>query len=266
MSGAEMRLGRMFDRRSGRAFITAYDHGTSIRMPAEEGGARATVRKIVAGEPDGVLISPGMLKRTADLFAFRGAPVPIVRTDWTVLDRRMKDVGERYRTLVEPEEAQALGAGAIVVYLIQGPETGETFADNVRAVSTAAAKADRLGLPFVVEATLWGSRIREKKDPDLLAYGCRIASELGADAVKTEYTGDPASMRDVIAACPVPVLTLGGAKSGSEDDVVASATGAVEAGAKGIIFGRNVWMADDPVAMSRRLAEAVHGEAAGGGE
>lgn len=254
-----MRLGQLFDRESGRAFITAYDHGGTLRVSAESGGAVETVEKIVAGGPEGVLISPGLLKQTTHLFAFRGAPVPIVRTDWTVLDERMRDVGERYRVLIEPGEAQELGAGAIVMYLIQGPESGEMFADNVRAISTAAAKAHRAGLPFIVEATLWGSRITEKKDPDLLAYGCRIAAELGADAVKTEYTGDPETMRDVIDACPVPVLTLGGARSGSEDDVIASATGAVEAGAKGIIFGRNVWMADDPVGMSARLREAVHG-------
>ncbi|WP_119071050.1 class I fructose-bisphosphate aldolase [Rubrobacter indicoceani] len=264
MSGADLRLGRLFDRESGRAFITAYDHGTTLKMPPEPGGVRATVGNIVAGEPDGVLVSPGTLKQTEDLFAHRGAPVPIVRTDWTVLDERMKDVGERHRVLIEPEEAQRLGAGAIVVYLIQGPESGGMFADNVRSVARAGAEAQRLGLPFIVEATLWGSRIEEKKDPDLLAYGCRIASELGADAVKTEYTGDVGSMRDVIAACPVPVLTLGGARSGDERDVIASATGAIEAGARGIIFGRNVWMSGDPVGMSRRLREAVHGKASVG--
>lgn len=264
MSGAGLRLGRIFDRGSGRAFITAYDHGLTMKMPPEPGGARQTVENIVAGEPDGVLLSPGTLKQTDDLFAFRGAPVPIVRADWTVLDERMKDVGERYRVLTGPEEAQQLGAGAVVMFLIQGPESGEMFADNMRAVSVAASKANAIGLPFIVEATLWGSRIEDKKDPDLLAFGCRLAAELGADAVKTEYTGDAATMREVIDACPVPVLTLGGARSGDEDAVIASATGAIEAGAKGIIFGRNVWQADDPVAISRKLRDAVHGAAGGG--
>ena len=86
-----------------------------------------------------------------------------------------------------------------------------------------------------------------------------MAAELGADAVKTEYTGDPQTMREVVEACPVPILTLGGAKSNSEEAVVEAARGAVEGGARGIIFGRNVWMADDPVRMSASLREAVHG-------
>lgn len=261
LSGVGLRLGRLFDRESGRSFITAFDHGASLRVPAEAGRALDTLEKIVAGGPDGVLISPGMLKQGAGLFAFRGAPVPVVRTDWTVLDERMSEVGERYRVLISPEQAASLGAGAVVMYLIQGPQEGEMFADNVREVSRAAAEARSIGLPLIVEATLWGSRIPQKKDPDLLAYGCRIAAELGADAVKTEYTGDPESMAEVVGACPVPVLTLGGAKSGSEEAVFAAARGAIQGGAKGIIFGRNIWMAEDPVEISAALREAVHGNA-----
>jgi DhnA family fructose-bisphosphate aldolase class Ia len=99
----------------------------------------------------------------------------------------------------------------------------------------------------------------DQKDPDLLAYCCRIAAELGADAIKTEYTGDPETMAEVVEDCPVPVLTLGGAKGDSEEAVVEAARGAIEGGASGIIFGRNVWQAEDPAKMSASLREAVHG-------
>lgn len=259
VDGAALRLGRLFDRESGRSFITAFDHGISLRVPPEAGTALRVVEKIVDGEPDGVLISPGLLKQSGHLFAFRGAPVPVVRADLTLLDERTRDLGEQYRVLIGPREAAALGAGALVMYLIHGPETGTQFADNISAVARASREAHEAGLPLIVEVTLWGSRISEKKDPDLLAYGCRMAAELGADAVKTEYTGDPETMREVIEACPVPVLTLGGAKGGSEEDVLKNARGAVEAGARGLIFGRNVWQADDVAAMSASLREVVHG-------
>ena len=255
-----MRLGRLFDGRSGRSFITAFDHGASLRVPPEAGTAGEVVERIIAGEPDGVLISAGLLERTAHLFAFRGAPVPLLRADWTPLDERTKDLGEHYRVLVSPGEAASLGAGAIVMFLIHGPEKGGQFADNVRAIARAAREAREVGLPLIVEATLWGSRIENKKDPDLLAFACRVAAELGADAVKTEYTGDPASMREVVDGCPVPVLTLGGAKGGAEKDVLENARGAIEGGARGLIFGRNVWQAEDPVAMSASLRRVVHGE------
>jgi class I fructose-bisphosphate aldolase len=259
VEGAELRMGRLFNRESGRSFITAFDHGTNLRVPPEAGRPLEVVEKIVAGEPDGVLISPGMLKQASSLFAFRGAPVPVLRADWTILDERMKDLGEQYRVLLAPRDAAALGAEALVMYLTQGPEEGAMLADNVRAVARAAREAHEVGLPLIVEATLWGSRISEKKDPDLLAYGCRMAAELGADMVKTEYTGDPETMAEVVEDCPVPVLTLGGVRSDSEEDVVEAARGAIEGGAKGIIFGRNVWQAEDPVKMSASLREVVHG-------
>jgi DhnA family fructose-bisphosphate aldolase class Ia len=259
MNGAELRMGRLFNRESGRAFVTAFDHGLNLRVPPEAGRALEIVEKIIAGEPDGVLISPGMLERSGHLFAFRGAPVPVLRADWTILDRHMRDLGEHYRVLLTPRDAVALGAEALVMYLIQGPEEGAMFADNARAIAQTAREAHRVGLPLIVEATLWGSRIDDKRDPELLAYGCRIAAELGADAVKTEYTGDPETMAEVVESCPVPVLTLGGAKSDSEEAVVEAARGAIEGGARGIIFGRNVWQADDPVRMSASLREAVHG-------
>lgn len=260
LSGAELRLGRLFDRRSGRSFITAFDHGAALRVPPEAGRALDVVEKIVAGEPDGVLISPGLLKQASHLFAFRGAPVPVIRADWAMLDDRTRDLGEQYRVLLGPTDAAALGAGAVVMYLIHGPEEGAMFADNVRAISEAAADAHSVGLPLIVEATLWGSRIEDKKDPDLLAFVCRMAAELGADAVKTEYTGDPTTMAEVVEGCPVPILTLGGAKGGSDEvAVVEAARGAMEGGARGIVFGRNVWQADDPVKMAAALREAVHG-------
>lgn len=260
INGSEIRLGRLFNRESGRSFITAFDHGTNLVVPPEAGKPLEVVEKIVAGEPDGVLISPGLLKQVAHAFAFRGAPVPILRADWTILEAGMKEqLGEHYRVLCSPQEALALGAGAMVMYLIMGPEEGPTFADNAAAVARAANEAQRAGMPLIVEAVLWGSRIPDKKDPDLLSHCCRIAAELGADAIKTEYTGDPASMAAVVDHCPVPVLTLGGAKGGSEEEVLEAARGAIEGGAQGLIFGRNVWQADDVARMSASLREAVHG-------
>ena len=87
---------------------------------------------------------------------------------------------------------------------------------------------------------------------------CRIAYELGADAIKTDYTGDVESMRQVIRSVGVPVLTLGGAR-GAAEAVEAAARDAITAGAKGLIFGRNVWAADDPITTTRNLLDIVHG-------
>ena len=260
MTGTAIRLGRLF-RASGRSFITAFDHGTTLRMPLSGLGPRKVLSQIVEGGPDGVLLSPGMLSTNADLFAQRGAPVPVVRADWTVIDETWKaDSGEFHRVVVTPAEAAAMGAGAICMYLIGGPATGEQFAGNIAAVAKAANEADRVGLPLIVEATLWGSRHDDKKEAEALQHVCRMAYELGADAIKTEFTGDVETMRQVIESVGVPVLTLGGAV-GEASAVETAAQDAIAAGAKGLIFGRNVWAADDPVAITRKLLDVVHGAA-----
>jgi DhnA family fructose-bisphosphate aldolase class Ia len=66
-----------------------------------------------------------------------------------------------------------------------------------------------------------------------------------ADAVKTDYSGDPDSMRSVVEGCPIPILVLGGSRQASDKDALAVVRGAVQAGAAGVFFGRNVFQSDN---------------------
>ena len=40
----------------------------------------------------------------------------------------------------------------------------------------------------------WGERAGDRVDVDRLRYGCRLAAELGADVVKTEFPGHVTAM------------------------------------------------------------------------
>ena len=224
------------------------------------------VELVVACQPDAVLISPGMLARAGDLFANRQAPAPVVRADFILNDPRLRQLeqGEQYRVLCSPRRAAELGADAFIMFLVLGVEQGAMFADNVRAVARAAEEAHRVGLPLIVEAVLWGSRIAEKKDPELLAFTCRMAAEIGADAIKTEYTGDPVTMAQVIETCPAPVLVLGGPKTDTPEPLLQATRDAMAAGARGVVYGRNVWQADDPPGIARQLREIIHDTALAG--
>ncbi len=174
----------------------------------------------------------------------------------------MKGLGEHHRVLLSPREAASLGADAVTMFLAVGAEDGAMLADNAQAVSQATYEARQVGLALVVEVVLWGSRFAENRDPELLAWGCWMAAELGADGIKTEYTGDPDTFTSVVDSCPVPVLTLGGPKSGSESEVVEMTRGAIKAGARGVVYGRNIWQADNPARISASIREVVHGTCA----
>lgn len=245
-NGVLIRLGRLFDSTSNRAFIVAFDHGMSLPIDPNLGNPVTVLEHIAAGNPDGILLNKGMLGQAGGIFARRGAPAPILRADWTPLDMAMKqEQGEAHRFVSTPPEALALGAEAVCTFLIGRPRAAGMFYDNVAALASYIEEAHRVGLPVIVECTLWGLRNEDQKDPELLAQTCRTAAELGADAIKTEYVGDPAAQRQVIDTVGnIPVLTLGGAK-GDDEDVADAATAAIGAGARGLIFGRNVWQAED---------------------
>lgn len=269
MNGAEVRLNRLFDAKSGRAFVAAFDHGVTGGPKPRSENVREVVGEIIEGGPEGILITPGVLKQTADLFAHRGAPDPIVRVDWIHnhevfpgLPKKLRDKaqGEQYEVICSPEEAVALGAEAITCFLIVGHEDGAAYGANVRALASLAEDARRVGVPLICESVLWGSRvIDDKQDAELLAFGARVAAELGADAVKTAYTGEPETMKTVIDGCPVPVLVLGGARAATPEPVIAATKGALAAGAKGVVYGRNVWQSDDRLAMCKLLRGVIHG-------
>jgi DhnA family fructose-bisphosphate aldolase class Ia len=127
------------------------------------------------------------------------------------------------------------------------------------AITSMANAAHNAGLPMIVESVLWGNRVIEQKDPERLAFGARVAFELGADIVKTEYSGDASSMRDIVNSCPVPVMVLGGSRTNDFDGLLENTRDAIGVGAKGVIYGRNVWQNDDPIGVSRQLREIIHG-------
>ncbi|MEM2744643.1 MAG: fructose-bisphosphate aldolase, partial [Nitrososphaerota archaeon] len=82
-------------------------------------------------------------------------------------------------------------------------------------------------------------------------------AELGADIVKTVYTGSSESFRKVVNRCPVPIVIAGGPKVENDKQVLEMAKGAMDAGAIGVTFGRNVFQHENPKAIVKALASIV---------
>ncbi|NOZ59250.1 MAG: fructose-bisphosphate aldolase, partial [Euryarchaeota archaeon] len=76
--------------------------------------------------------------------------------------------------------------------------------------------------------------------------------------VKTNYTGDVDSFKEVVRGCPVPVVIAGGPKMGSDREVLEMVAGAVEAGGAGTSIGRNIFQHKNPTKMVRAIAAIVH--------
>jgi len=91
-----------------------------------------------------------------------------------------------------------------------------------------------------------------------VAHAARLGAEIGADIIKTNYTGSPETFRDVVRGCPVPVIIAGGPKAKTVEDILQMAYDAVQCGGAGVSIGRNVFQHKDPTAMVKALSAIVH--------
>jgi fructose-bisphosphate aldolase/2-amino-3,7-dideoxy-D-threo-hept-6-ulosonate synthase len=99
--------------------------------------------------------------------------------------------------------------------------------------------------------------VKNSHDPEKVAHAARLGAELGADIVKTVYTGDIDSFREVVKSCPVPIAIAGGPTTNNEEELLETVQGALNAGAIGVTFGRNIFQHKDPSKMVRALSALV---------
>ena len=97
----------------------------------------------------------------------------------------------------------------------------------------------------------------EGDDPEALAHAVRLVEEVGADVVKTGYSGSRESFERVVEATRLPVVIAGGEPDGDLETLQAVA-GAMEAGAAGVSMGRTIFQHDDPRGITRAVAAVVH--------
>ncbi|RLE93140.1 MAG: fructose-bisphosphate aldolase, partial [Thermoprotei archaeon] len=89
-----------------------------------------------------------------------------------------------------------------------------------------------------------------------VAYASRVAVEMGADIIKTFYSGE--GFEKVVKSVPAPIVILGGPKRGKVSEVLDDVKKAVEAGAKGIAFGRNIFQQENPCKVLKSLEKIIH--------
>jgi len=92
----------------------------------------------------------------------------------------------------------------------------------------------------------------------VVAHAARIGAELGADIVKTNFTGDVETFKTVVESCPVPVIIAGGPKCKTAREILETACESLEAGSAGLSIGRNVFQHENPALMVKALAAIVH--------
>lgn len=253
MIGVQRRVERLFHR-DGRSLVVAIDHGLFFGAMNGISNFGETATRLIEGGVDAIQLSPAMVRFVA-LEKLKSVPI-IARLDTTNLwrDRPLAEKGV-HKLVFSPVAAASMDAQAVVVYLLLG---GENEGESIEVVSGTTRDAHALGLPVVVEPLSIKGMGEPMQNARELLNASRIAVELGADILKVDYTGDVDTFRQLTEACPVPVLLRGGPKKASEDETLQMISDAMEAGARGIVFGRNIWQSQNVQATLSKYLALVH--------
>ena len=153
------------------------------------------------------------------------------------------------------ERALKMGADGVSIHInIGADEEPEMLQDAHRVVESSR----EWGLPLIAMMYPRGKKIKDENAPEVVNIAVRAGAELGADIVKTNYTGDIDSFKYIVKSVHVPVIIAGGPKTDTIQDLLQLVYDSIQAGGRGVAFGRNVFQAEDPIKIVKALSKIVH--------
>jgi fructose-bisphosphate aldolase, class I len=258
--GKNIRLNRVLNEQGRGTLAVAFDHALVVGpIPGTE-DACGQISRFVEARVDALLLNLGLIQRCNACFPRATTPGIIARIDWTTIWNSLSQ-GEngvmRSCMLGSADDALRHGADAVLSYLVVGTGNANFEADEIARNAQLARECERLGIPLIIETLARGKEVQNPADPQWIKRHTRIATELGADVIKTDYAGSVAAMREVVESCPIPILVLGGSRNDGAMDVV---RGVMEAGAAGVFFGRNVFQSEDMAGFLRQARSILNGD------
>ncbi|MFT6862588.1 MAG: putative autoinducer-2 (AI-2) aldolase [Akkermansiaceae bacterium] len=239
--GIKNRMSRIFNRKSGRTVMLAFDHG--FLMGPTSGLERIDLNIApLAEEADCLMGCRGMLRTSIP--AENTKPI-CLRTDTgtTILTEMNHNV------LISEIDAISMNVSAMAAMLAIGDK--DTEAITIANFSRLVDIGNKYSIP-VMGVTAVGKDMA--RDSRYFGLASRVCAENGASIVKTYYTE---GFENVVAACPVPVVIAGGKKL-PELEALELCYNAIQCGASGVDMGRNVFQSEAPLAMMKAVKEVVH--------
>lgn len=244
------RLNHIF-REDKKTFIMAMDHGNGFNvLPAMKHPGKI-ISEVARAGADAFLATVGLADKFADEFHGTGI---ILRLDGSCSFLGSKD--KPLKTVVGIEDAIRLGADSVISMGFPGSK----WEDQILAdLSRNIHDCNKWGIPLTAEMLPRGFEGGEDcRTPENITFACRMGAEMGADIIKTEYTGEPQSFRDLCESVYVPVVILGGSKKVSEEKLLTDIKDAIEAGGAGVAMGRNIWNHENPARYASAIARLIH--------
>jgi fructose-bisphosphate aldolase/2-amino-3,7-dideoxy-D-threo-hept-6-ulosonate synthase len=248
--GKQIRIERIMHRESRNIVLIPMDHGISDGPIKGLIDVADSINKVADGGADAILMQKGIVKHGHRGY---GHDVGLIvhMSASTILG---PDPNNKVLACTV-EEVMKMGADAVSIHVNVG---SETEAEQLQQLGSVAEQCTYWGMPLLAMMYPRGKNIKDPHDPKLVAHAARIGAELGADIIKTVYTGDPDSFRDVVNGCPVPIVIAGGPKTNTDEEFLQMIKGAMEGGARGVAIGRNVFQHENPTKITKAITEIVH--------
>ncbi len=259
--GLEIRKSRLFNKKSNRTFVVALDHGILMGPIKGIENITDTVSKVAKGGADAIQVTPPVAQAIRENFFGRGSPALIARLDHSNYWRATPAPKPGYYTKIfTVKDAVRVNADAVVTYLLTGFEDDRQEAENLRSLADMVREAQDYGMPIIIEPLGLEKGSQAVRNESIIKLAVRMATEIGADLLKVDYTGEKNSFKAIVGSTFTPILVRGGPKTKTMQESFQMVKDSLDYGAKGIVFGRNVWQAPDITKMTKTLAGLVHGE------
>lgn len=260
----KVRLNRLF--RNGGCLDVAVDHGVcnepTFLAGLEDMGR--VVDMLVAARPDAIQMTYGQ----ADLLQARperDKPALVMRLDMgnPYNATRHRVMWAELQNAADPVlPAVEMDAACVVVNLFMLPDEPELFRQCVQNIARVRADCTRYGMPLMIEPLVMlpndvRGGYQVDGDAEKIVTLVRLATEMGADIIKADPTANAQDFHRVIEAARVPVLARGG---GKEDlrIVLEKSAALIAQGAKGLVYGRNIYQHANPRAVVAALMAIIH--------
>jgi len=245
-TGKTRRLRRIMQQ-DNRTVIVPMDHGVTVGPIQGITNMQEITTKLVKGKADAILVHKGIAKC-----------IDTGQAGLIVMLTGMSNLSPNLNAKVQVcsvQEAIRIGADAVSVHVNVGAQDEDKMLQNLGKVSE---ECDIFGLPLLAMMYPRGPKIQNENSPGVVAHAARIGAELGADIIKTNYTGDIETFKTVVESCPVPVVIAGGPKCKSNQEILQTTFDSLKAGAAGLSIGRNVFQCENPTQIVKALSAIVH--------
>ncbi len=240
--GMKKHLSNIFDPKSGKTVMFAFDHGYFM-------GSTAGLERLD-------LVVPKLMPAIDVLMGTRGAIRSCIPAESrkaialrvTSGSSMLNDDLSHEIIAVDIEDSIRLNADCLAVQTFIGADGQLSSIENLSKCINAGL---RYSIPVLGVVAV--GKDMERTDR-FFKLATRIVAEMGANIIKTYYCDN---FEEVVAACPVPIVVAGGKKL-PEREALALAYKSIAGGAAGLDMGRNIFQSEHSLEMAYSIRKIVH--------